>query len=101
MLSREILSKIRAHVLLSFVQTQLLPLSAQASESAGVCYHTGGSSPVFLALNGQADSAINPLRCPTFNFHLKLQLSASSSLSCCHKHSQTHDATHLMTSYPS
>lgn len=95
MLSREILLKIRAHVLLSFVQTQLLPLSAQASESVGGCYHT-----VFFALNGQAGSAINPLRCPTFNFHLKLQLSASGSLSCCHKHSQTHDATHLMTSYP-
>lgn len=101
MLSREIFLKIRAHTLLSFVQTQLLPLSAQASGSVRVCYHTGGSSPLFLGLNGQADSAIIPLWCATLNFHSKLHLSANGSPSCCHIHSEIRDATHLMTSYPS
>lgn len=42
--------------------------------------HTWGSSPLFLALNGKANSAINPLWYITFNFHFKLHLSANGSL---------------------
>lgn len=38
------------------------------------------SSPLFLALNGKANSAINPIRYITFNFHFKLHLSANGSL---------------------